>query len=93
MSKAIAEIKELLPSLKVVELKLNVKSLRLPVLYSSLYDFTKLQINGHDFLFVRVKDRSLGPREFKKHGMVIQNSIDLPLIWFLEKLHFHKVPI
>jgi hypothetical protein len=90
MSKVTAEIKELLPSLKVVELKLNVKSLRLPPLYSSLYDLTQLQINGHAFLLVRVKDGSLGPREFKKHGVVIQNSIDLPLIWFLEKLHFHK---
>lgn len=89
MISAISVIQNLLPSLKV-QLKHNGTQFKIPPMYSAIYDFNELMINDHAFLLIKVKDKNLGPREFKKHAVFIHNKVHLPIIWFLENLHFHK---
>ncbi len=82
-------IKKYLPSLKVKGKSVRLKGL--PALYQGLYDFEELDIFERPFLVVKVKDKGLGPKDFKKHSRVLKSSLDYPQIWFLKELHFNKV--
>jgi hypothetical protein len=82
-------IKKYLPSLKVEGKSVRLKSL--PALYQGLYDFEELDIFEQPFLVVKVKDKGLGPKDFKKHSKILKSSLDYPQIWFLKELHFNKV--
>jgi hypothetical protein len=82
-------IKKYLPSLKVEGKPVRLKSL--PALYQGLYDFEELDIFEQPFLVVKVKDKGLGPKDFKKHSKILKSSLDYPQIWFLKELHFNKV--
>ncbi len=82
-------IKMYLPNLAIEERPLKIK--KLPLLYRELYSFDGVNIHGRPFLVIKVKDKSLGPRDFKKHSKVIHQSDDSPQIWYLKELHFNKV--
>jgi hypothetical protein len=89
--KSIAEktIKKYLPSLKIEGRQVSLKNL--PALYRGLYDFEELSIQEMPFLVIKVKDKALGPKDFKKHSKVLRQSLDYPQIWYLKELHFNKV--
>ena len=91
LMKSIAEntIKKYLPSLKIKGQGLHLKNL--PAIYRGLYDFEELDINETPFLLIKVKDKSLGPKDFKKHSKRLNESIDYLQIWFLKELHPHKI--
>ena len=79
-----------LPKLRVKkEAQFNIKNM--PLLYKSMYGFEKLIINEAPCLVIIVKDKNLGPREFKKHAQIIKDKIDLLQIWFMQELHYHKI--
>jgi hypothetical protein len=82
-------IKKYLPSLKIKGQGLHLKNL--PAIYRGLYDFEELDINETPFLLIKVKDKSLGPKDFKKHSKRLNESIDYLQIWFLKELHPHKI--
>lgn len=82
-------IKKYLPSLKIKGSQVSLKNL--PVLYHGLYDFEELDIHEKQFLVIKVKDKSLGPKDFKKHSKALSESLDYPQIWYLKELHFNKV--
>lgn len=63
----------------------------LPALYQGLYDFEELHIFEQPFLVIKVKDKRLGPKDFKKHSKILKGSLNYPQIWFLKELHFNKV--
>ncbi|MFZ4715440.1 MAG: hypothetical protein ACOYL6_17075 [Bacteriovoracaceae bacterium] len=89
--KSLAEktIKKYLPSLKVVGRQLNLKNL--PALYREFYDFEELDIHEKPFLLIKVKEKALGPKDFKKHSKILKEKIGYPQIWYLKDLHFNKV--
>ncbi|OFZ52136.1 MAG: hypothetical protein A2417_13060 [Bdellovibrionales bacterium RIFOXYC1_FULL_37_79] len=89
--KSIAEktIKKYLPSLGVQGKLLKLKNL--PALYQGMYDFEELDIHEKAYLVIKVKDKTLGPKDFKKHSRVFKESLDYPQIWYLKELHFNKV--
>ncbi|WP_408095575.1 hypothetical protein ACJVC5_11085 [Peredibacter sp. HCB2-198] len=89
--RSIAEktINKYLPSLKVEGKSVRLKSL--PAFYQGLYDFEELDIFEQPFLVIRVKDKGLGPKDFKKHSKILKASINYPQIWYLKELHFNKV--
>ena len=89
--KSIAEktIKKYLPSLRIEGRRVSLKNL--PALYRGLYDFEELAIHEKPFLIIKVKDKALGPKDFKKHSKVLRESLDYPQIWYLKELHFNKV--
>ncbi len=91
--KSIAEktIKKYLPKLKVEGRSIRPKNV--PALYCEIYEFEELNINQRPFLVIRVRDKMLGPRDFKKHGKVLKEKINLPQIWYLKELHFNKVQV
>ena len=82
-------IRKYLPSLIARGRALHLKNL--PALYRELYDFEELNINKRPFLLINVKDKTLGPKDFKKHSKKLNESIDYPQIWFLKVLHPHKI--
>lgn len=82
-------IKKYLPSLSVF--RRNIKLKNLPLVYKSLYDFEEMGIQDQRFLLINVKDKNLGPKDFKKHEKVFRELIDYPQVWFLKELHFNKV--
>ncbi len=82
-------IKKYLPSLKLVGRAIKLKNL--PLVYKSLYSFQQLDIGSQSFLVIYVKDKTLGPRDFKKHEKTLQEIIHYPQLWFFEELHFNKV--
>ncbi len=82
-------IKKYLPSLRVEARQVSLKNL--PAYYRGLYDFEELDIHEKPFLVIKVKDKALGPRDFKKHSKVLRESLDQPQIWYLKELHFNKV--
>lgn len=82
-------IKKYLPSLRLERRSVRLKNL--PVLYQGLYDFEVLNIFEQPFLVIKVKDKGLGPKDFKKHSKILKASLDYPQIWFLKELHFNKV--
>lgn len=89
--KSIAEktIKKYLPSLKIKGRQVRLKNL--PALYQEIYDFEVLDIFEQPFLVIKVKDKRLGPKDFKKHGKVLKDCLNYPQIWYLKELHFNKV--
>lgn len=89
--RSIAEktIKKYLPSLKVDGRSVRLKGL--PALYQGLYDFEELHIFEQPFLVIKVKDKRLGPKDFKKHSKILRAILNYPQIWFLKELHFNKV--
>ncbi|GEM_PF-6106222 len=89
--RSIAEktIKKYLPSLRVEGKTIRLK--RLPALYQGFYDFEELDIFEQPFLVIKVNDKGLGPKDFKKHSKILKASLDYPQIWFLKELHFNKV--
>lgn len=89
--KSIAEktIKKYLPSLRIEGRQVSLKNL--PALYRGLYDFEELNIHEIPFLVIKVKDKALGPKDFKKHSKVLRESLNYPQIWYLKELHFNKV--
>ncbi len=82
-------ISRYIPYLKLTETKFDAKNL--PAFFKGIYDFNKLLINGVPYLAINVKDKKLGPREFKKHAQILKEKIKYPQIWCLHELHFHKV--
>ena len=88
-SLAIKTIKKYLPSLRVEGKSIQIRNL--PALYRGIYDFEELDIDANLFLVIQVKDKSLGPKDFKKHSQVIRESLGYPQIWYLKELHFNKV--
>ncbi len=91
LMKSIAEntIKKYLPSLKIKGQGVHLKNL--PAIYRGFYDFEELDIHETPFLLIKVKDKSLGPKDFKKHSKRLNESIDYLQIWFLKELHPHKI--
>ena len=88
-SVAEATIRKYLPSLK---LKARVVSIdNLPMFYWGKYSFEVLVIHERPHLLIKVKDKTLGPKDFKKHSKTLSQRLDYPQIWFLEELHFNKV--
>lgn len=88
-NKAEITIRKYLPSLEVRRRKLQLKNI--PTAYRGLYDFEELEIYRQPFLLITVKDKSLGPKDFKKHSKRLKESIAYPQVWFLKELHPHKV--
>ncbi len=82
-------INRYLPNLKVARSRINTK--RLPLFLKEIYSFEILTINNIPYLLVNVLDHNLGPRDFKKHAKAINQKIELPLIWYLSELHYHKI--
>lgn len=82
-------INKYLPHLKMRERPLALKSI--PPFLTGKYNFYELLINQRPFLIIDVKDKELGPRQFKKHATILKEKIEYPQIWCLHKLHFHKV--
>lgn len=82
-------INKYLPSLKVETKRVNLKSL--PLIYEGFYSFEQMNISGKSFLVIKVKDETLGPKDFKKHGRVLKDKLDYPQVWYLKELHFNKV--
>jgi len=64
---------------------------KLPLYLKSSYNFEAVTINNQKFISVIVNNTKLGPREFKKHEKIIGEKVDLPLIWFMHDLHYHKI--
>ncbi|HAZ14623.1 MAG: hypothetical protein A2X86_16685 [Bdellovibrionales bacterium GWA2_49_15] len=82
-------IEKYLPLLKVKGRRIEIKNL--PAFFRNIYNFDELRINENPYLLITVKDKALGPREFKKHGKIFHEKIALPQIWYMSVLHFHKV--
>lgn len=82
-------LKKLIPSLKLNIMKISLRNV--PLIYQTLYEFDKLEINRQPFLLIKVKDKNLGPKHFKKHSTRLSEIINYPQIWFLYELHSHKV--
>lgn len=82
-------IKKYLPNLSVFRRNIRLKNL--PLVYKSLYDFEEMDIMDQRYLLISVKDKKLGPKDFKKHEKVFHELIDYPQVWFLKELHFNKV--
>ncbi len=82
-------LKKYLPNLKIG--KQGLMPEKLPALYLEIYEFERLDINERPFLVIRVKDRALGFKDFKKHGKALRARVNLPQIWYLQELHFNKV--
>jgi hypothetical protein len=59
--------------------------------YNYLYEFEELDIMDRLFLVIIVKDKSLGPKDFKKHEKTLRKIIDYPQLWHLKELHFNKI--
>ena len=78
-----------LPNLKTKEKRLELKNI--PTFFRGIYSFNELFINKEPYLVINVRDKNLGPREFKKHAKILKEKIDYPQIWCLQELHFHKV--
>ena len=89
--KNIAEytIKKYLPSLNAKGQGIHLENL--PPIYRGFYDFEELDIQEKPFLLIKVKDKTLGPKDFKKHGKRFKESCDHPQIWYLKELHPHKI--
>lgn len=85
----IKTIQKYLPKLNLYSKKINIKEL--PLFLNSFYSFHQLMINNKPFLVISVKDKTLGPRQFKKHKVLLSKKTDLPLIWYMEDLHYHKM--
>lgn len=88
-SVAEATIRKYLPSLKLKARAVSLESL--PMFYRGLYSFEELVIHERLHLLIKVKDKTLGPKDFKKHSKTLSQRLDYPQIWFLEELHFNKV--
>ncbi len=82
-------LNQYLPNLNVEQEKILLKGL--PVFIKNKYKFSEIIINKMPYLLVVVKDRDFGPRELKKHMKIINNAIDLQIIWYFKELHFNKV--
>lgn len=82
-------IKKYLPSLIAKGRALHLKNL--PAFFRGLYDFEVLNVNKRPFLLINVKDKTLGPKDFKKHSKRLSESINYPQIWCLKELHPHKI--
>jgi hypothetical protein len=82
-------ISKYLPSLRLQTRPLKLKNL--PPIYQSLYGFEVLDIFEEPFLVIQVKDKTLGPKDFKKHSKILKDAISYPQIWYLQELHFNKV--
>ncbi len=82
-------INKYLPNLKLTGKKIQLKNL--PALYRGLYDFEELLINDIRFLLLIVKDKSLGPKDFKKHSRKFSEICEYYQLWYLKELHPHKV--
>lgn len=82
-------INKYLPSLRLQVRPLKLKNL--PPIYQSLYGFEELDIFEEPFLVIHVKDKTLGPKDFKKHSKVFKGVLNYPQIWYLQELHFNKV--
>lgn len=82
-------LNQYLPNLDVSEEKILLKGL--PIFIKSQYKFSEIIINKMPYLLVTVKDKNFGPRELKKHMRIINNAIDLQIIWYFKELHFNKV--
>ncbi len=82
-------INKYLPSLRIEVRPFKLRNL--PSIYQSLYDFEELDIFEKKFLVIEVKDKSLGPKDFKKHSKIFNNIINYQQIWYLKELHFNKV--
>ncbi|MBU0504640.1 MAG: hypothetical protein ABII18_00515 [bacterium] len=78
-----------LPKLQVSTKPIRLE--RLPLFLNALYSFEKLIIDDTAFLAIIVNDKKLGPREFKKHGKLLKEELDLPQVWFMRELHYHKI--
>ena len=78
-----------LPGRNVRCRKIELKNI--PPVFHGLYDFSALIIDDQSFLEIKVKDKSLGPKDFKKHSKRIRESIDYSQVWYLHSLHPHKV--
>lgn len=92
MEKHIVEnIKKFLPHLGAKEQDLEVKNL--PLFYRGLYSFSKVTIDGNQYLGINVKEKAeeFGPREFKKHAQFFEEKMGLPIIWLLKGMHPHKI--
>lgn len=91
MMKSVAEstIRKYLPSLKVKARSVSLNNL--PMFYRGLYSFEEIVIQERSHLLIKVKDKTLGPRDFKKHSKTLSQSLDYPQVWYLEELHFNKV--
>jgi hypothetical protein len=87
--KAINILNQYLPNLNVAEEKILLKGL--PLFIKSKYKFSEIIINKMPYLLVAVKDNTFGPRELKKHMKIINNAIELQIIWYFKELHFNKV--
>jgi hypothetical protein len=84
-------IKKFLPHLKGREDQLEIKNL--PLLYRGLFSFSKVTLEQIPYLGITLKDNAMefGPREFKKHGKLLEDKAGLPIIWSLKEMHPHKV--
>ncbi|MBX3032497.1 MAG: hypothetical protein KF865_01135 [Bdellovibrionaceae bacterium] len=82
-------LKKYLPSLEFKTRELRIKNI--PPAYQGIYAFEELNMRKQPFLLIKVKDRNLGPKDFKKHGRRLKESIDHPQVWYLKELHAHKV--
>lgn len=82
-------INKYLPSLEIETKRVQLKNL--PLIYEGLYSFERMDVSGKSFLVIEVKDETLGPKDFKKHGRVLKDKLDYPQIWYLKNLHFNKV--
>ena len=86
---AMNTLNQYLPNLNVEQEKILLKGL--PVFIKNKYKFSEISINKMPYLLVAVKDKAFGPRELKKHMKIINNAIDLQIIWYFKELHFNKV--
>lgn len=82
-------LEKYLPSLKVKTRWFQPK--HIPIVYRGFYDFEELNVYEQPFLLIKVKDKNLGPKDFKKHGKRLKESINRPQVWYLKELHPHKV--
>lgn len=82
-------IRKYLPSLRIETRPIQLKNL--PILYRGIYDFEELEIHDKPYLVIKVKDKALGPKDFKKHSKVLKECVNHPQVWFLKELHFNKV--
>lgn len=82
-------IHKYLPNLRVKGKGITLKNL--PAFFKGMYDFEEAYIEERLFLVIRVKDKKLGPRQFKKHSRILEDKLEYPQIWYLRELHFHKV--
>ncbi|MCB9092980.1 MAG: hypothetical protein H6620_10520 [Halobacteriovoraceae bacterium] len=82
-------INKLIPNLNLETRRLFLK--KLPIFYEKAYNFEELMINNHKFLVAKVQDKSLGPKDFKKHLRILTEIRHEPVIWFLKELHPNKM--